>query len=461
MKVREDLRAAAEVAGTSPLLIPVYIDLLKLGAESDPSDFFRLVMTSAMSACENIQGLPNLSGLKQLPPTGLFTLDHVTDRLGEILGALQRSDARFIFLLDESKRILGPRFPRGVQDNLFSLMFGEHCVSGRISLVFAGAQELYAFSIDDTSPIGSRAATITLCNLEEAAIEILANSVPSEASCDREKLATRVFDLAGGQPGLTMRLLLDHRQTPLLESEESMTAFRMRHSGLLQIWAAAFTPEARCVESELIQTGRLRYDQIASALAGGGFDRYRTGRVCDEFVFSGIAVRSSDGLTVVNQIYSSFALAYLGEGRGSAEEQDAWAQIERAELALRISVRAAYSAKWGRQADARIASVLGPKSMETIHGSRSKSSKSYRYTAHDVDDDILHFAYFGQLTQLMLANVAWDMFSGRFRDKRELEDIVKDVTPVRNDSAHFRSVPDRERVRCAIRCDDLVHLLGT
>jgi hypothetical protein len=326
-------------------------------------------------------------------------------------------------------------------------------------LVFSGAQELYAFSIDETSPIGSRAATVTLCNLDETAIKTLTNLTLNRPNTERDEIASSVFRLAGGQAGLTVRLLAEPEYIESSDNVENLAAFRARNSGLLQIWAAALTPEARCIEDLLFQNGTLRYDQVAKRLLDSGFDRYRTDRVCDEFVFSGIAARTKDGLQVVNQIYASFALAYLGDEQGSPGEQDAWAQIEEAELALRTIVRAAYAQKWADQADAIIASILGPKSMETISASRAKTSKSYRYTPHTADDDLLHYVYFGQLSQLILANVSWALFSQRFRDKRELEDIVKDVIAVRNDSAHFRNVPDRERVRCTIRCGDLIHLL--
>jgi hypothetical protein len=122
-------------------------------------------------------------------------------------------------------------------------------------------------------------------------------------------------------------------------------------------------------------------------------------------------------------------------------------------------VRKKYSERWTADADNRIRSVLGTQSWNTIIENKQKAAKSYRYTSHSPDGDVLHYAYFGQLVQLMLANQAWDMFSPMFRDKRELEDIAKDVTPVRNSSAHFRTVPERELLRCRLRCEDLLQLL--
>lgn len=67
--------------------------------------------------------------------------------------------------------------------------------------------------------------------------------------------------------------------------------------------------------------------------------------------------------------------------------------------------------------------------------------------------------YLGQLVQLIVYRDAWDLFKHLFRDKRQLEDILADVSPVRNDHAHFRRLPPRELLRCQLRCEDLLYLI--
>ena len=47
-----------------------------------------------------------------------------------------------------------------------------------------------------------------------------------------------------------------------------------------------------------------------------------------------------------------------------------------------------------------------------------------------------------------------------FRDKRELEDLIRAIVPVRNDAAHYRSVPRRELERCRLAIDDLTILIS-
>jgi hypothetical protein len=85
---------------------------------------------------------------------------------------------------------------------------------------------------------------------------------------------------------------------------------------------------------------------------------------------------------------------------------------------------------------------------------------AYPRSKQGVDtDEVLNFTYLGQLGQLMVWNKSWDLFSDLFRDKRELEDVIRDIVPVRNDSAHFSSVPEHELIRCRVRCVDLMTIL--
>jgi hypothetical protein len=55
----------------------------------------------------------------------------------------------------------------------------------------------------------------------------------------------------------------------------------------------------------------------------------------------------------------------------------------------------------------------------------------------------------------MTSNQAWELFKEGFRDKRELEDLIRPISTVRNDVAHFRSVPAKELERCRMAIDDL------
>jgi len=142
---------------------------------------------------------------------------------------------------------------------------------------------------------------------------------------------------------------------------------------------------------------------------------------------------------------------------GSAEEQTAWKTIEAIELELRALVRRKYEEKWGTAADRRMREVLGEDAWRTIE--RNRASYLAKYGDSGKQDPVLDFAYLGQLSQLMIANQAWELFRSAFSDRRQLEDLCKAIVPVRNDRAHFRSVPDQELLRCRVATADLAKAL--
>ena len=459
LRIQESWRPSAEKLSASPLIVPILVNLMKLPPEDGVHGIYKMMIVEAINACRAI--VSETICMEQAATVGSqLTLDHLIRHLGLLIKAIQRSDVYILFLFDETKRILGKSYSRGVQDNLFSLLWGEHELAGRVAIIFAGAQELFEFSVDETSPIGSRAAVQILENLPPEAIREMAARVVKEAEQTQTACANDTFLLTGGQPGLSLRVLarcLDMRALSEIDKEQFL---RKRTISLFQVWVSGLSPEARTLQEKLVGGRTFPTEEAGHILHDAGFDRYMAERACDELVFTGIARRTQDGLALANKLYASFLQNHGWNELGSPAQQEAWAEIERVELTLRAVVRKAYSERWGTHADAQIESVLGADSWKVLQENKAKSARSYRYSSHPTLNDILHFAYFGQLTQLMLSRQAWDMFKTKFRDKRELEDIVKDVTPVRNDRAHFRTVPARELQRCVLRCGDLSHLIG-
>lgn len=143
----------------------------------------------------------------------------------------------------------------------------------------------------------------------------------------------------------------------------------------------------------------------------------------------------------------------------SVEERRVWGLIERLELALRRVVRERYRERWGAGFEAQLRRVLGDEGWAGIERNREKHRKQYPMTPSLDALDALDYCYLGQLAQFMLAGPAWSLFQEGFRDKRSLEDMVRAVTPVRNDRAHFRHVPERELDRCRVACEDLLAIL--
>ncbi len=144
------------------------------------------------------------------------------------------------------------------------------------------------------------------------------------------------------------------------------------------------------------------------------------------------------------------------------EEREVWNLIGETERNLRQLVRAHYVERWGDSADSRIQKSLGDEQWFAIERNRERYLNQYPLSrdARSVGDvELMEFCYFGQLVQLMIAGEAWETFRRPFRDKRHLQDLVACIIPVRNDTAHFRSVPDKEFSRCRLAIDDLRALL--
>ena len=150
---------------TGIAILPVYLNMQTLPPEATTSNVFRLMASEAAVCC---QVDPNSHSATA---DAVFYLDRLIEELARIVPRIARSDAKFLFLIDETKRIVGGKFPSGFRDNLFALIYGDHELSGRCCFVFAGAQDLYVFGEDDTSPIGSRAAFKLVRNLDLPSIE--------------------------------------------------------------------------------------------------------------------------------------------------------------------------------------------------------------------------------------------------------------------------------------------------
>ena len=202
-------------------------------------------------------------------------------------------DLRFTFLLDESKRVIGDRFPRGFHDNLFHLLYGESRLAGLCSIVFAGAQELYRLCEDDTSPIGSRAAKHCLTSLMSPAIREMASiALSRHDSSDRDRIADEVYGWTGGHAGLSsgvLRLLSDGTQTPGATVTTAAAQFRTERSELFHLWSNSLTREARPVHDSLLRHERLDRSEIGDLLRKSDLPVHRLDRIVDELQYVGIA----------------------------------------------------------------------------------------------------------------------------------------------------------------------------
>jgi hypothetical protein len=440
-------------------LVPVYVDLMQLAYDATPFDFFRLVLQLAHLACvRHIVGFKSAS-IRRRRGDSRTIEDFRAGML--LLNEAVGVDLHFVLLLDEAKRVLTTRFPRGFQDNLFALMFGDP--PGPYSFVLAGAQELYKLCEDSTSPIGSRAAKRFVCNLQSDAVaEIIQSNQPGIGSGALHERTALLYDQTGGHAGLSAALarrFADVPDAPVDCLGPLIESVRSERSELFQMWIHSFSPEARTAGEALIVGGSMTTEDIASCLRSSGFPPYRADRVSEELQFTGVARKDGDRLLSSSAMYIETARRYVVTDAGAARDREVWALIREVETGLRQLIRSEFSTKWPGSADAQIKVILGEQAWRGLEDTRTKSEKSYSHTARTLTE-VLDCAYLGQLGEIIKSNRAWSLFRDMFRDKRELEDILKDVTPVRNDFAHFRAVPERELARCGLRCEDLLAILS-
>ena len=442
----------------------VYIDPMSLRFDAGPADFYRLLANSASHVCEQVLG--TLSD-RELPSARYPTdssLDLLVDDLTAILNASRPNRICFIFLVDEAKRILGTRFPRGFLDNLFSLLYGsDFAISEKIALVFAGAQDLYEFFIDETSPLGGRADTVLCRNLDpEATMQIATSFIRPDGSCIDNSLLTNLYIDTGGHPGLTLKFTVELLSFSRLESANyslAREATVQNCDELLRLWMQSLSFEARAIQNILLKEEEIVYGDAVKILASKSLDYWKVDRAIKELIFVGIAEATDRGCRRCNRIYWD----YYAKICPDLNEPDAPDKINLlvrdAELSLRGLIRIRYNAAWPNALETRVKKVIGEVAWKRVGQIRAKSLLNYPYAQKSQARELLSCLYIGQLVDLMLHADAWPHFRHMFKDKRQLEDLRGSIAPVRNDIAHFVSIPPKEIQRCSIACDDLLFII--
>jgi hypothetical protein len=215
--------------------------------------------------------------------------------------------------------------------------------------------------------------------------------------------------------------------TPRASSGEALEAL------LKEIWVNSLTAEARLIHDVLLTRNSLEYDEIIHLLRREKLAVHRCDRVIDELQYVGIARRERQTLISCNVVYSEVARHFADRYQGTESERAVWPLIEQAEKGLRKLVRRQFESRWAHNADEKIRVVIGEDAWTKVIDNQSKHAASYpRAVRSPEKTDVLEFTYLGQLGQMMMCNRSWDLFRHLFRDKRELEDILRDITPVRN-----------------------------
>jgi len=455
--------SSADVDVLGDFDLPVFVDLMRLPYDATPPDFFRLVLEAAHNACSKaIRGfaIPQSTQQEKLagasPEAFASSIQLFRQGAGEV-------NLRFVFLLDEARRVLGPRFPRGFQDNLYALLFNPDLgVSDHLSFVFSGAQHLNQFFDDDTSPLGSRAESHIVVNLTAQGVQTLCARVfPLASGATLQSFGDWLYGLTTGQAGLTsmaVRLAAEHPtlDDALARRENIADELEGRAGALVNNWASSLTNEARAVVSEFGSRASITPKEIGRILSSHKLDAFATDRVVDELQYSGALVKQGGRLMKGNAFLWEYMERFGKDVRGSQEEREAWNLIEELELTLRDLISRVYEQNWPGGALDQMRANLGNDEWKKIVDLQSRSTGKYRFSPDYAGRDEMSCMYLGQLMTLMLHRTAWNLFKGLFRDQRHLQDLMAAITPVRADRAHFTSVPAKEVLRCKIACDDLL-----
>ena len=462
----DELRAIGEFGG-SP--VGVYVDLLGLPFDARPPEFYSLLARSAVTACRSLDTEDKSRRLTDSDDASPATIDEFQENLCQLFRQTGGLADEFVFLLDESKRVLGSRFPRGFQDNLFSLLYGNGGPV-RVSFVFSGAQDLYSLLEDSTSPIGSRSAVHVIKNLTRVDVHGILTHFSKHLGSDHPSIATEgladfVFGQTGGHAGVSFRLAESIANTTARGKasfgfDEFEMDFLPQIAWLYQHWCRSFTRETNLVLDAFSSRDELCLRDIAMLLEQNGYNRFLADLVWNELTYCGVAVERDDSALIkTSRAFWRYRRKFEPSATNSDATRDEWKLIERTEVALRGFVRSRFEGKWGEDSLKAMRRILGSQAWARLESIRDRSHGYYPYARNKRQRDVMECMYLGQLGELMLNSDSWPLFRNAFRDKRQFQDILATITPVRNDRGHFVSVDDKELRRCEVNCDDLLVII--
>ena len=225
---------------------------------------------------------------------------------------------------------------------------------------------------------------------------------------------------------------------------------------------AHFSEDARVALNRLAtQEVSFERREVAQFLEDDGRDRFGAEGVWYELQYVGVC-RLDDNrmLTKCNALFWRYYDEFVGweQSFETDDEGRTWDVIRKTEIALRTLVYRKYSEKWPGREFKMMKKVLG-KDWQTIEKVRNQAQSAYPLSPSH-QRMLMDCMYLGQLGALMESNQAWGIFKELFGDKREFGRMLKAIFPVRNDIAHFVSVPPKELKRCEIACDDVLVMVN-
>ncbi|MCP5524514.1 MAG: hypothetical protein H7A46_23540 [Verrucomicrobiales bacterium] len=204
------------------------------------------------------------------------------------------------------------------------LLWGaRHAVSGKVAMVFSGAQELYAFFLDPTTPLRTRSATVYLDNL---GIKGLGDMAATLGLGEREEVVREVLRVCGGHAGLSW-LLLTRLASPLLaknfDSRVTVADFCTGKQELMRRWYDGLTTEAKALAAHLAAGSSATRPSASSVLRAAGLDPALNIRTLNELCFTGVAVREGATCKKVGALFWEFFTTVDGSAAPSPGDHQA------------------------------------------------------------------------------------------------------------------------------------------
>lgn len=458
---------------------PIFLSTHQFGKLTRSSIYAEILEEMCLFVAESAQG--TLRDAIEALRSGSVDQDSAYDHFYRTTRVVLREDEDFqlFIMLDEIDELKGFEWSHVFFTNLRHLI-GESHVRDRVNTMVSGTLSAEDLWNTAGSPFHNM---VTVSEL---------HLVPDD---ELRKLIPNGFD-GGLPPGIETDLLAEVGGHPYLAqfflskiwehlreaggSPENLDigrigrGFLKERRGDFPRWWSACSVDARRVFVEMAQAGEAF--RRAQVIESCDYDVDVAVEVLDHLLVNGLVREiERNRYEIGSQLFARWALERARTNRPSpvtvdtdeieattaqrGDGTDVWRDIEQVELTMRQLIRSRYAGRWGDSLGVRIHQVLGDQVFADLLAARAASERRYPYSEPEREVDLLDFCYIGQLEQLIRASMAWDMFKDMFSNKRQLRTWFEAIHPVRNDRAHFRTVPRREADRCRVACGDLLSIL--
>lgn len=306
LKVRDDL--LAQLAAKPPIsVVPIYISRKALPPLDDHGLCKTLLIETQRCCAEHLPGLDYRPKNKDCS-----TILELASELDTLFAATEALSLRLLFLLDDCKKLakLHPDFVGNLQ---WLLCNRSSKYRSRVSMIFAGGQEMYSLLLDEISP--PRPALIYLNNLELDDLEELVathpvNPIPARY---RKDVAAALEAATGGHPGLSRALLVELARSGAYTAarlKQAISQFAQAKQDFFDRIRGDLSPEAACIQPLLLARRSASRAEVLAFVQTAGQNQYKSGRFLPELRFAGITRHAGDEVSAVGRMYWEYCAQF-------------------------------------------------------------------------------------------------------------------------------------------------------